>query len=138
MRIDLASGASTNIPRLTFAELAVAFSHRMVFISESGGPVRAFEIGSGKEVWRYYKKGCHTTTICCNEPVGAVFAIELEFEQTGMCRLIRLDLVSGIMDVVRESKEFRDAAFCLGGTRAITLGGRLIDVSNGADVGALW
>src|SRR5262245_36893595 len=82
------------IERCTFAILSAAFSPTTLAISESTGPVRAFELSTGRELWRYEQPGCHILTIGYSDDQNAFFGVEWSYRRSDDHTLIRFDVKS--------------------------------------------
>ena len=138
MKLVGTNGNAWLLSRITFAELAVAFGQNTLCVSESGGPARCWDVGNGAEMWHRHEEGRHIVSLAYNAMEDIFFAIDLEYEKTGMSRLLRIACRSGRTDVVAVINGGRDAAFCLGGSRLVTPDGSVFDTSTGALVGRLW
>lgn len=138
MRVTGLGGFVRVIPRLTFSELAVAFSPAHICLSESGGGIRCVEIESGVETWRHFQKGHHALQLIYSQSGDAFFAVDFEYEFGGGCRLLRFGALTGKMDVVSHLNFQGEVAFCFDGSRAVTLSGDVIDSRTGLSVGHLW
>jgi hypothetical protein len=138
MKVTGPSGFVRVIPRLKFAELAVAFSPAQVCLSESGGAIRCIEIGSGAEVWCHFQKGHHAIQLFYSRSEHAFFAVDFEYESGGNCRLLRFGAMTGQMDVIAHPNFHGEVAFCFDGSRVVTSSGDVIDSTTGLSVGHLW
>jgi len=69
------------IPRTTFAELDCAFSKSEVLISESGGPVRCFDLGSAQLLWTHTPpEGSHFLKLCYSQPLNCFTGVWWYYE----------------------------------------------------------
>ena len=138
MKVTGPGGFVRVIPRLTFAELAVAFSPAHVCLSESGGGIRCVEIESGAEVWRHFQKGHHAVHLFYSRAEDTFFAVDFEYESGGNSRLLRFRATTGQMDVSSHRNFHGEVAFCFDGSRLVTGIGDVIDSTTGLSVGHLW
>lgn len=138
MKVTGPGGFVRVIPRLKFAELAVAFSPAHVCLSESGGGIRCIEIGSGAEIWCHFQKGHHATQLFYSRSEHTFFAVDFEYESGGNCRLLRFGAMTGQMDVIAHPNFHGEVAFCFDGSRVVTSSGDVIDSTTGLSVGHLW
>lgn len=138
MKLMNGQGHAYILPRVTFAELGVAFSPCKVCIAESGGPVRCWDLTGGTELWRYFEKGHHAVLLCYNSVENVFLAVDLEYEQGGQRRLIRFEPKTGRMSVVTALGNSRDTIFCADGKLIATADGRVIETTAGNMVGRLW
>ena len=100
-RRDLESRSRTGdvlakIPRETFATLDTKFAPGYVVISESGGPVRAFEMPSGRMVWRYEPPlGHHVLRLGVVSSSGKIAGVLYPYQQGGPKQLVLLTSAEG-------------------------------------------
>jgi hypothetical protein len=124
------------IQRCSFAILDACFSPLALAISESGGPVRCFEVGSGRELWRYQQLRCHIIDLCYSGRQNAFFGVERNL-RGGDTALVRLEAASGQATPVCQVRWAAAAAFCLGGEALLKSDGDIIDVASGASIGTI-
>lgn len=138
MKLTSVQGHARILPRLTFAELGVAFSPLAVCISESGGPIRCWDLIGGTELWRYFVKGHHAIQLCCSRSENVFFGLDLEYEREGKCQLLRFDPEKGQASIVVAPGNSRVSVFCLDGRDIISSDGTLIETMTGEVSGQLW
>ena len=78
------SNSPISIIRYTFAILDVAFSPHAVFLTESGGPLRAVNCSDGSLLWAYIpEEGSHFLRIGYNESSDTLFGIKWAYHKGG-------------------------------------------------------
>ena len=125
------------VPAVGFAVLAVAFSPDLVCVSEASGPVRAFDVGTGVEVWQHAPPvGSHFLRIAYLETEGAFAGVSWAFVFGGTPLLQRFS-AEGRAETVGETGPGTELEFCLRGGHLITNEGVLVEVSTGTATGVL-
>lgn len=118
-----------SIPRSTFALLSACFSPSELVISESGGPVRFFELPSGKESWRYEPEaGRHVLELTYSQSQCAFFGVEWPYQHGGPMVLLRLESDEQAVDSVAVLGTPAKTAFCRQGEHLLTSSGHLLEV----------
>lgn len=85
----------TSIERRTFAILDVTFSQEAIYLTESGGPLRAIDVG-GSLIWEYIpERGSHFLRIGYNEFRGTLFGVLRHYEKGGPFILVEFDPQTG-------------------------------------------
>jgi hypothetical protein len=121
------------LDRSTFALLSASFSPSHVATSESGGPVRWFELETGEEIWRYVpKSGNHVLELGYSQSAASFFGVEWPYERGGPKRLLCFDLRSKSESVVAILGSPSETAFCALGDRLLTSEGILFQLSTGS------
>ena len=138
MKLTSVRGHERILPRLTFAELGVAFSPLAVCISESGGPIRCWDLTGGTELWRYFVKGHHAIQLCYSRSENVFYGLDLEYKQEGKCQVLRFDPEKGQANIAVERGNLRTSVFCLDGRYIISSDGTLIETMTGEVSGQLW
>jgi outer membrane protein assembly factor BamB len=128
---------SFNIDRFSFAILDASFSPSEVAITESGGPVRGFDLSTGRERWRYQRPGCHIRRVAYSDRLSAFFGVEWSYRRSGNYTLIRIDSESGEPSEVCNLGPGLTAEFCLGADAVLKSDGDVVDVASGASIGAI-
>jgi hypothetical protein len=77
--------------------LAAAFADDCCVVSESGGPLRCFDVKHGKERWRYLQPGEHFLDVAFVEREKIVVGISWAYHHGGPFRLLQIDPASGAM-----------------------------------------
>jgi WD40 repeat protein len=127
-----------SIPRLSFAVCDASFSESLVCISESGGPVRAFDIKTGVEAWRYAPaKGTHFLRLAFCAPLNSFVGVLWPYEKGGQILLQRLSPNGASPTNIAGIGDWTDAEFFLDGTRIVTAAGSVFDVVSGKLIGSL-
>jgi WD40 repeat protein len=120
------------IPRVTFAVLHVAFGPQHVCVSESTGPVRCLDTGSGDESWRFTpQRGLHVLRLAYCESDACFVGVAWPYEHGGSKLLLRFNLGSGRARLITQIGEPCENEFCQKGSRLITSDGTIWDVSTG-------
>lgn len=84
------------IDRNTFAVLDIAFGPEIVYISESGGPLRAISLKDASLIWSYQpEKGNHFLRIGYGEKCNTLFGISWPFVNGGAKTLWVFDSMTG-------------------------------------------
>lgn len=97
-RLTLHSGSSKpiSIERRTFAILDVTFGHQAVYLTESGGPLRAIDCSGGSLLWEYVPEGgSHFLRIGYNELTGTLFGVLWQYERGGPKTLVEFEPQTG-------------------------------------------
>lgn len=128
---------SFTIERLSFAILDAVFSPTALAITESGGPVRGFDLKTGRERWQYQRPGCHILRVGYSDRQSAFFGVEWSYRRSGDYTLIRLESESGESSEVCNLGPGLTAEFCLGGDAVLKSNGDVIDVASGASIDAI-
>ena len=112
------------IEKTSFAILGAVFAPGLLFISESCGPIRCFDIASGKEQWRYNpEKGSHVLELGYHLERSSLLSIEWPKVRGGDYRLLRLTLEEGkILDSFPINE---------GGSCCFALDGQILAVARG-------
>jgi hypothetical protein len=106
-------------------------------VTESLGPVRGFELNSGRLLWLYQQPGCHILRIEYSEQQNAFFGVDWSYRRSGDKTLIRFDVESGQAKAVSNLGPSPATEFCLGGKAVVKSDGELIDVASGASLGVI-
>ncbi len=118
------------ISRTTFAALDFAFSPRKVCISESGGPVRCFQVTDGALLWQWEPgKGIHVLDLAYNEAQNRFAAITWPYQMGGDRRLVILDPDTGEARTIAPLAGADEHAFCCRGSLLVTSDGKLRDAA---------
>lgn len=131
------------IPRASFAPLAAAFSPTTVFVSESAGPLRAFDLGSGRELWALGPAGEHYLRLAHSLERDMLCGFRWPYERGGDTHLDCIECHTGrILSSHCLGPCGSGGVFVQDATRAVLFSGRLIDTLSGevlceipADVG---
>lgn len=131
------------IPRATFAPLAAAFSPTTVFVSESAGPLRAFDLSSGRERWTIRKPGEHYLRLAHSLEHDMLCGFRWPYEKGGDTHLDCIECDTGrILSSHCLGPCGSGGVFVKDATRAVLFSGHLIDTLSGevlcemrADVG---
>ena len=71
------------ISRTTFAELDCAFSESEVLITESGGPVRCFDLNSAQLLWTHTPpEGSHFLNLCYSGPLNCFVGVWFYYKES--------------------------------------------------------
>lgn len=133
------TGVLLPVTRTTFTFLDATFGPNLLCLSESGGPTRALDTKTGREVWRVEQPaGRHVLRVTYVESEQAFAAIEYSFTGTGCPReLVLLDATTGARRSVAKLGSIAEAEFCTKGQALLTSDGRLISTSTGIVVRTL-
>lgn len=128
----------TSIPRVSFAVLDAAFSPTLVCVSESGGPVRAFDVTSGVQVWQYTPPaGTHFLRVAFCEVLNSFAGVSWPFKSGGPLLLQIFSPENGSPTVVADMGPATEIAFCLCGANVVTSAGGFFDVKSGKQTAKL-
>lgn len=117
------------LDRSTFALLSASFSPSCVATSEGGGPVRWFDLESGRELWRYKSKpGCHVLEVGYCSSTESFYGVEWPYEHGGPKTLLRFDQQSRSATVVALVGTPAETSFCVGGECLLTSDGFLFQL----------
>jgi WD40 repeat protein len=120
------------IPKATFAALSAAFSKSEVCISESGGPVRLFNLKSGELIWRHDPTGgTHFLRLAYSEAIEKFVGASFPYVHGGPTSLSHFDKITGNPRLVTTIGLLADVAFCHKGSRVVTRSGEIFDVESG-------
>jgi WD40 repeat protein len=120
------------VPKVTFAALSAAFSESAVGISEAGGPVRLFDLSSGKQLWRHDPpKGTHFVRLAFSAAIGHFVGLLWPFERGGASSLHVFDEKSGVAHWAADVGPSTKAVFCQRGTRLVNSSGDVFSVPSG-------
>jgi len=122
------------LARTTFAELDCAFSPSEVTISESGGPVRCFDLETLKLLWTHCPgEGTHFLRLCFSKPFDCFVGIRYHYEDETdpLLRIVRFERWTGRVIGSVEMGEPGLQEFCLEGTAVLTSGSDLVCVDTG-------
>lgn len=126
------------IPRVRFAVLSAAFSPSIVCISEAGGPVRAFDVSTGAEVWRHVpNNGLHFLRLSFCEPQQSFVGISWPYKRGGRMLLERFSPDDGKPCPIAELFPQGEMVFCQHGSLLISASGSILDVVSGNHIGSL-
>jgi len=120
----------------SFAVLAVAFSPTTCAISESAGPLRAFDSITGRALWEYRSRpGAHVTQLDYCPRIGAFVALEYAYSEAAreagpMMELLHVD-ASGRVPFRSAVRGWSNAIFCADGELLLNGLGELFDVTTG-------
>lgn len=121
-----------NVQRETFAVLSVTFGPSLMCISESGGPIRSFDTGSGKELWRFTPElGHHFLELGFVEHANFLAGVCWPYEHGGPKQLVCFESTSGEVSSISDLGNCGECAFCLRGSRLLLANGALIDSITG-------
>ena len=131
--LNSAGGRRFFVERTTFALLSVTFAPGLLGLSESGGPVRCVDIGTGQERWRYQPQaGRHVRSLGYHEAEPSLLGVEWPFERGGAKRLLRWSLDGGAVIDSLDLGEPVDCCFGLAGEVIVTADGGVLDSATGA------
>jgi outer membrane protein assembly factor BamB len=123
------------VPRTTFAVLDTAFSTDCVAVTESGGPVRCFDLDKGTECWRHTPApGFHFIHLAFCESLGLFVGVEWAYRAGGELRLVSLARNSGASTIIADLPGARDFKFCRSGSLLLSSEGDLVDVTSGKEL----
>lgn len=122
----------------TFAELDVAFSPKLVCVSESAGPLRCFNLLNSEEIWRYHETGSHFLKLAYDSIGKSFLAVSWEFEKGGDLHLMRFNADSGKYDILNELEKASEVAFFENGAKLINRNGTIYETKNGTICQKLW
>jgi outer membrane protein assembly factor BamB len=132
--VDPARARVAPIVRTTFAILDAAFGRDGFVMSESGGPVRCFDL-EGVQRWSYQPSPtCHVLTLSACPQHDAFFGIERPYQSGGPKRLIRLDARTGTSCTVCILGSVVGAVFIREGTQLLKSDGALVGVDRGVEL----
>ena len=122
------------VPRTTFAFLDVVFAPGRVCTSESGGPVRCFDVRSGQELWRYQPAPeHHVLRLGYHESTSCVLGIERQYVSSDRSKqLVRLSLQDGSLVDSLDIGSTWSACFALAGDVLVTTNGTVCSTTDGA------
>lgn len=116
-----------SIERRTFAILNVTFSPQAVYLTESGGPIRAIDCLEGSLLWEYApERGNHFLRLGYNESTEKLYGVMWSYVEGGSYILFEFNPKTGkpLSTKVLEGN-ISDAKFCSRGSRLITTEGNI-------------
>ena len=120
------------IPKCSFGTLSAAFSSSQVCISEAGGPVRLFDLGTGKMLWRHDpSEGTHFLNLAYASALNRFVGVSWPFQHGGQYLLHHFDPDTGEPNAVAEALMSYECTFYRSGSQLITASGAIIDVASG-------
>jgi len=123
---------------LSFSVISAAFSESLVCISEAGGPVRAFDVRTGVEAWRFTPaKGTHLIRVAFCDALDSFVGVSWPYEKGGEVFLQRFSPADGSPQVIVEAGSWTQSEFYSRGSRLVTATGAVFDVASGNRVGVL-
>ncbi|SRR6266568_3113392 len=126
-----------SIARVSFAVLSAAFSPTLLCISEAAGPVRAFDVATGSEVWRCKPPAGHFLQVAFCEELRSFAGVCWPLRHDSSYLLQLFDSQSGAATGVAEIRLTAETEFCLRGSRLVTSAGSVFDVASGKRVAEL-
>lgn len=119
------AGKPIVLQRCTFAILDGAFSPGVVYLTESGGPLRAIDCTNGALLWEYIpENGSHFPSIGYNAITKTLFGVLWPFEKGGAKTLWQFDPSTGLVisRMILEDNPV-ETEFAYRGSRLITSNG---------------
>lgn len=115
------------------ALLDACFSPTAVFTSESGGPLRAFALDDGKELWRIYLEHHHYLRICFCEELSLLCAVRWYYVKSpAVMHLHLIDCETGAIHTEYKVSDHGQAiAFVQSGAALLTQQQMLVDTRTG-------
>lgn len=122
------------IERTTFAELDCCFSDSEILVTESGGSLRCFDLGSLALLWTHAPKaGSHFLRLCFSQALRCFVGVRWNYNDSRdpVKRLVHFERRAGtvLRDVPIGSPT--DHGFCLAGSAVFTSDLQLISVETG-------
>ena len=119
------------IRRTTFAELHCFFSHGEILVTESGGPVRCFDLASLELLWTHTPKvGSHFLRLCFSQALGCFVGVRWHYQDSSdpVKRIVYFERRTGT--VLKDTPLGTPAGheFCLAGSAVFTSDFRLMSV----------
>lgn len=126
------------IARETFAVLSAEFSRSAVAISESGGPLRCFNLADGSLRWRYAPpEGCHLLRLGYQSNNHRFVGIQWRYSIGGMSELLLFNESTGEISSRFPLESSSDYCFACEGSRLLSSDGWILNTENGLLVGSL-
>lgn len=124
------SGVVHFVPKTTFAVLAVAFGPDSLCISEAGGPVRCFAVGSAQQLWRFDPPPSeHVVRLAYCAEAAAFRAVSFEYAASGSKKLLAFS--EGKAAPLAILGKAALAEFCCDGERLVLSDGRVLGTARG-------
>ena len=124
-----------SIERWTFADLDCCFSQTEVLISESGGPVRCFDLTSLEPLWRYKADRGHFLRLSFCKTLNCFVGVHWpNSSHDRIKRVVRFQRRTGRIIGEVPLGEPLEAGFCLQGTHVFTSDLRLIQIGSGSTI----
>ncbi|MBI2909207.1 MAG: hypothetical protein HYX92_16300 [Chloroflexi bacterium] len=116
----------------TFAVLSADFSKDFLAVSESGGSVRIFDLGSGDLVYRYAPpQGEHILKIAAGPDRRVFYCVQWPYSHGGPKVLLRVDPKEPEPQQIAVIPRAPEIAFCRNGSQLLTSEGDLLDCRSG-------
>jgi len=119
------------IERLSFSVLDAVFGSNFLCISEVRGPVRCFDLQTGKEFWRFNPKpGTNVGKLGYHAETSRFFGTLANYEEGGPRML--LQFMNGTPRTVVSIGEVWASQFCLSGAALVTSSGQVFNTADGS------
>ncbi len=130
LRLSLADGTTFPVERSTFAVLHAVFSKDALFLSESGGPLRAISCRNGSTMWLLRPQpGFHFLRLGFNESQGLLFGIRWNYQNGGNRDLCGIDPASGsILHVTQLPESTTETEFASHGSVLVCSSGDIFEL----------